>query len=137
MILISYLHVYVVCVFFTFLFDVLDVLKGGSHSHLLVGIYMYICIYVYMHMYMLVFYAGFRYQTSTSLTCQDEHALLQYSNGENGKIMFTSNPKHSLNTCPARRIPNKLSTLLKLVSLLCVCGLILALVDFPYTFLKV
>ena len=34
------LHVYGVCVFVFFMYDVCDVVKEGSRSHLLVGIYM-------------------------------------------------------------------------------------------------
>ena len=83
-----------------------------------------------MYMYMLVSYAGCRYRASTSLNCQDERALLQYSNGENGEIMIRSNPRKNPNTCPARRTRNRLSTLFIPVSLLCCCALILALVDF-------
>ena len=40
MILTPYLHVYGACVYFIFLSDVFDVVRGGSHSHLLVKIYM-------------------------------------------------------------------------------------------------
>ena len=39
MVLTPYLHVYGVRVCFIFLSDVFDVVKGGSRSHLLVGIY--------------------------------------------------------------------------------------------------
>ena len=38
-ILTPYLHVYGLCVCFIFLFDVPDVVEGGSCSHLRVGIY--------------------------------------------------------------------------------------------------
>ena len=39
MVLTPYLHVYGARVCFIFLFDVFDVVKGESRSHLLVGIY--------------------------------------------------------------------------------------------------
>ena len=88
-----------------------------------------------MYIYMLRLYAECSYRASTSLNCQDECALLQYSNGENGQIMIKSNPRHSPNTCPTRRTRNRLSTLLYSWVFYAVVVWFLLWLIFPYAFL--
>ena len=87
------LHVYNLCMYVIFMYDIFDVVKEGSRSHLQVGIYtmhhfLPLSIYLSIHMFCTCvnFYVDCRYWVSTSLKCQDERTLLHYLNGKRGKI---------------------------------------------------
>ena len=69
-----------------------DVVKEGSHSQLLVGIYTmhhFLPLLVQLRilcLYMRGFYVGCKYWILTSLNCQDERTLSHYLNGKRGEI---------------------------------------------------
>ena len=79
--------VWCVCVYVLFMYDISDVVKEGSCSHFLVGIY---TMYHFLPLPIQFVHAQIlcRLQVSvlTFLNCQDERTLSRYLNGKRGEI---------------------------------------------------